>query len=143
MTKPSTKGSIRNLTSKRTGLVRVGKPLGRKTLVTRKEAEAWLVDKAETDPAFRRALLAKPTAAIARELGIAFPVGVAIRVVQESEHELFLVLPAPPALDDQELDRVVGGATKEAAASNKAFGTLVGQPQDRATKAAELGHQAQ
>jgi hypothetical protein len=139
----TTERTIRSLASKQTALLRVGKPLGRKTTVTRKEAEAWLVDKAETDAAFRRALLAKPTETIARELGIAFPAGVKVRVVQESERELILVLPAPASLGDAELDRVVGGATKEAEKSNKVVALTSGVPAAKATTAAQKAHAAE
>lgn len=80
--------------------------------MNRRNIEAQIVDKAQTDPAFRRALLANPTATIARDFNVQFPPGVHLRVVEKTARELFLVLPVPPAdapLDDRELDAVAGG----------------------------------
>jgi hypothetical protein len=112
MAKQTTKGkgtAVRNLGAKRGVLVRLGKPLGSKTLVSRREAESWLIAKADADPSFRRSLLANPAAVIAKELGLTFPASIKLRVIEEGDRELVLVLPAPVALDDRELDAVVGG----------------------------------
>ena len=102
-------GPIRNLTAKRGVLVRLGKPLGPKTMLSRREAEAWLIERADADPAFRRALIANPAPTITKALGVGFPADIKLRVIEESERELVLVLPAPVALPDGELAGVVGG----------------------------------
>lgn len=135
------KNSVRTLAAKRGVLVRLGKPLGTKTMVSRREAESWLIERADTDPAFRRALVADPSATIGKELGLTFPASVKLRVVEEGDHELLLVLPAPVALDESELDMVVGGALKEAQAtakeaekSNKATGLVPGVATTSATQ---------
>ena len=134
MTKTATqsKGKVRSLAAKRGVLVRLGKPLGAKTMVSRREAESWLIERADADPAFRRALITNPGAVIARELGLTLPETITLRVIEESDRELLLVLPAPVALDERELDAVVGGKpaqgqdkASEAAMSNK-FGSAFG-----------------
>ena len=80
---------------------------------TRKEAEALLLAKAEADPSFRKQLLSDPKAAVSRELGVELPAELKINVVQESDRNIYLVLPpqAPPMgeLVDKELDQVAGG----------------------------------
>lgn len=89
----------------------------------RKDVEA-LVEKAQSDPAFRRALLANPTGTVARELNVDFPAGVKVRVLEETERELYLVLPLPAPdtpLDDSQLDAVAGG--RQTAATS--FGVIV------------------
>jgi hypothetical protein len=123
MTKQTAKGkgtAVRSLAAKRGVLVRLGKPLGTKTMVSRREAEAWLIEKADADPGFRRALVANPAGVIAKELGLAFPPSIKLRVIEEGDRELLLVLPAPVALEDRELDAVVGGRLQEEAAKASA-----------------------
>jgi hypothetical protein len=80
----------------------------------RQELEAWLLDKAAKDAAFRRALLADPKGTLGRELGGSLPDGLAITVVEEAPDRCYLVLPAAPAgqteeLSDAELEAVAGG----------------------------------
>lgn len=86
--------------------------------MNRGDAEARLVEKAQNDPVFRRALLANPTATIARDFNVQFPPGVQVRVLEETARELFVVLPVPTAdtpLDDHQLDAVSGGKMMEEA----------------------------
>jgi hypothetical protein len=114
------KGSVRSLAAKRGVLVRLGKSLGTKTVISRREAESWLIERADADPTFRRALIANPGAVIAKELGLTFPPTIQLRVIEEGDRELLLVLPAPVALDERELDAVVGGQLAEQTAQQQA-----------------------
>ena len=109
-------------------------------LKSRREAEARIVDRAGQDPEFRRRLLATPQATIEAALGVTLPSGIRLTVLEETDRQLYLVLPAPAAgdgeLTDSELAAVSGGA---AASGEKAFGSLAA----RARKAAQAGHQAE
>lgn len=85
--------------------------------MNRHEIETQLIEKASTDPAFRRRLLEEPKAAIADLLGVALPPGMSVTVLEEQPGEHYLVLPpAPPSvealpLDDLDLALVGGGRT--------------------------------
>jgi hypothetical protein len=135
MTQTKGKGgtAVRSLASKRGMMVRLDKTLGTKTMVSRREAESWLIERADAGADFRRALVANPAAVIAKELGLTFPADLKLRVIEEGDRELLLVLPTPVALDERELDMVVGGAlaskaeaqAKEAKASNKDLTNMV------------------
>lgn len=97
-------------------------PPGAPAAMDRRQAEALLVEKARTDQAFRRALLANPTATIAREFNIDFPTGVTMRVLEETPTELYLVLPLEPTvatLSDRELESVVGGTLDQEGRRNR------------------------
>jgi hypothetical protein len=56
-----------------------------------------LTDKAGKDPDFRKDLLRAPRETVSKFLGLDLPVGINIRVVEESPSELWLVLPSPAA----------------------------------------------
>ncbi len=82
--------------------------------MNRNATETQLIDKAGTDSAFRRRLLADPRAAIAEMLGMPLPPGMEITVLEEQPGQHYLVLPpAPPNLDALPLDELdmalVGG----------------------------------
>ncbi len=63
------------------------------------------------DPVFRMRLMADPVATM-RAAGMTVPDGVAVKVVENTDTLLHLVLPAVASheLSDQDLDAVVGGA---------------------------------
>jgi Nitrile hydratase, alpha chain len=63
-----------------------------------------------SDPGFKTRLLAAPHAALA-ELGIAVPAGKTVRVVEDTESVVHLVLRPPPSgeLSTEDLRNVVGG----------------------------------
>jgi hypothetical protein len=68
-------------------------------------AEAW------ADPAFRQRLLTDP-ATVLRERGIEAPDGVQVRIVEDTEQIMHLVLPPMPAeaaLSDRQLAQITGG----------------------------------
>lgn len=79
-------------------------------------AEGQIAQRAATDPAFRRQLLAAPRAMLLAELGIALPKTVEVQVLEETADRRYLVLPAltselcmPVELPDFALTSVVGG----------------------------------
>ena len=114
-------------------------------VTTRKEGEALLIEKAQTDQGFRRELIANPSSTISKTLGVALPPGLAITVLEESARQVYLVLPAMSVgteLSDDELATVAGGMEAEA----KDAGTMkkiLGEKSARATDAAEIAHRAQ
>lgn len=69
-----------------------------------------VVARAWRDPAYKQQLLAEP-AAVLREAGIEVPAGQQVRVVENTDQVVHLVLPQQPAgtLSDEQLDQVAGG----------------------------------
>jgi Nitrile hydratase, alpha chain len=70
-----------------------------------------LVARAWADPAFKAKLLADP-AGVLKENGMTPPAGITIKVVENTDKVLNLVLPIKPApqeLSEEELHRVAGG----------------------------------
>jgi hypothetical protein len=60
---------------------------------SRSQAEAKVINKALTDPAFKAALLANPKAALESEFGVKLPANLEVNVVQEGANSATLVLP--------------------------------------------------
>jgi hypothetical protein len=79
--------------------------------ISRKQVEGALVARAMTSKAFRDELLADPRGALERELGFKLPAGVNVKIVEEDENNLYVVLPqAPPqGLAEADLEMVAGG----------------------------------
>ena len=83
----------------------------------RRQAEAWIVAKAQSDESYRKRLMSDPRGVVSQELGIEFPRDYKINVVQETAKSMYLVLPAAAArtgqgeLSDQDLEAVAGGKT--------------------------------
>jgi hypothetical protein len=72
-----------------------------------------VIAKAWADEEFKRKLLADATAVLKAE-GIEVPDGVAMRIVENTDKMLHLVIPSAPAsieLSDDELRHVAGGAS--------------------------------
>jgi len=70
--------------------------------------------RAMTDPAFKSKLLSDPKTTV-RDMGVAIPDAVNIRVYENSADTLHLVLPANPGeseLSDADLEAVAGGVSK-------------------------------
>lgn len=70
-----------------------------------------MVARAWRDPAFKAKLLADPHAAL-KDAGIPVPAGVAVKVVENTDTHVHLVLPPKPAreLSDEAVERVTAGA---------------------------------
>jgi hypothetical protein len=69
-----------------------------------------LIARAWADEAFKRRLLASP-AAVLQECGLAVPPGVQVKVVENSDQVLHLMLPPRPVgeLTEEELEQVAAG----------------------------------
>jgi hypothetical protein len=116
------------------------------TVRTRKEAEELLVRKAGQDAAFRRQLVTNPSEAIAKEFGVRIPPEVKVSVLEESDHQVFLVLPSKPSgreLADADLVAVSGGAANDKTTDHKSISNLFGSAARDSEKAADANHSAQ
>jgi Nitrile hydratase, alpha chain len=85
--------------------------------ISRAEFERRLINRSLEDETFRQRLLDEPKAAVEQELGSGLPESIEVRVVQESQDTIYLVLPSRAAvaqgteLSDQDLEKVSGGST--------------------------------
>ena len=72
---------------------------------------AAIIAKALKDDGYREELLANPKHAIQQEFGKELPLGLEVRVVEESANVVYLVLPPRPVveLSDADLHAVGGG----------------------------------
>jgi len=99
-------------------------------ITTRKQLEELLIRKASEDQTFRQELLANPKGTLTKEFGIQVQGDLKITVLEESAHNLFLVLPVRPAaagkgeLAEHELEAVAGGIV--GTGGNKAVDTKSG-----------------
>jgi hypothetical protein len=84
---------------------------------SRAEMERTLVQRSIEDDSFRQRLLDDPKATVEQELTTQLPEGVEVRVVQESQQSIYLVLPSASPLgegvelSDEELEAVAGGGS--------------------------------
>ena len=82
---------------------------------SRAQLERRLIERGLEDESFRQRLLEEPRAALEEELGARLPAEIQIRVVEETQDTIYLVLPsASPIgeggeLSDQQLEAVAGG----------------------------------
>ena len=81
---------------------------------SRAEMERTLVQRSMEDEDFRQRLLDDPKAAVEQELATQLPEDVEVRVVEESQQTIYLVLPSASPLgqgeiSDQDLEQVAGG----------------------------------
>jgi hypothetical protein len=76
-----------------------------------RQKTAAIVAKALQDDGYRAELLANPKYAIQQEFGKELPLGLDVRVVEESANVIYLVLPPKPVveLSDADLQTVGGG----------------------------------
>ena len=72
-----------------------------------------IVARAWTDDAFKQQLIANPTEVLKAQ-GVAIPEGVDVRVVENTESTIYLILPARPGgeISDEQLTEVAGGAAE-------------------------------
>ena len=77
--------------------------------ITRQEFEKQIIQKAQSDKDFRKALVNNPKVTLG-QLGVQVPEEVEIKVVEESAKLVYLVLPCSlDELTDEQLDAVSGG----------------------------------
>ncbi|HOV81024.1 MAG TPA: NHLP leader peptide family RiPP precursor [Bacillota bacterium] len=80
-----------------------------KRSVPRQELKEKIIEKAQVDQEFSKALIENPKRALGQS-GVQLPEGVTIKVVEESPRVLYLVLPVDPGeLADEQLDNVTAG----------------------------------
>jgi predicted CoA-binding protein len=72
---------------------------------------AAIIAKSLQDDDYREALLANPRNAIQQAFGKELPLGLEVRVVEESAHVVYVVLPPKPVVEvsDTDLQAVAGG----------------------------------
>jgi hypothetical protein len=91
---------------------------------SRREFEDAIVSKAQSDPAFRQALLRNAKAAIEKEFALSLPTGVEFKTIQETDAIRYIVLPAEQTgeLSEAVLTAISGGVTvNKAKTADKAF----------------------
>jgi hypothetical protein len=70
-----------------------------------------VVAKSWSEPTFKSRLMADPSTALA-ELNVSVPSGVTVKVMEDTDQVLHLVIPPRPGeLSDEDLKRVTGGFT--------------------------------
>ncbi len=74
------------------------------TLMSRKEVEAALIANAFEDDAFKQALLANPKLVIEAKFSLVLPDDLTVTVLEESDSEVFFVLPHNPYMGIEEAD---------------------------------------
>jgi hypothetical protein len=83
----------------------------------RNDLEARVIGRALKDENFRLELLRDPKSSLEKELGVKIPDSVTVRIVEEKEGEVCLILPQVPKqegeLTETELESVAGGWTME------------------------------
>jgi Nitrile hydratase, alpha chain len=82
-------------------------------MIEEQQVNQWgqIVTKAWQDDAFKKRLLANPTAVL-KEQGLEVSAGVQVRVVENTDQVIHLTLPAKPRegeLSEDELENVAGG----------------------------------
>jgi len=92
------------------------------TQSTRRDLEIKLITRAWKDEAFARELRSNPKAVFEREVGSKLPGDVEVKVVEETEKTIYLVLPEKPQaaqgeLSEEQLAAAAGGIEICAAAS--------------------------
>lgn len=76
-----------------------------------RDRTAAIIAKSQQDEGYREALLANPKNAIQQQFGKELPLGLEVRVVEESANVIYLVLPPKPTVEvsDADLKAVAGG----------------------------------
>ena len=81
----------------------------------RKQAEAYLIEKAQRDEDFRQRLIRDPARVVSSEFKLTVPPRTKLTVLEENANSLYLVLPARAAaeLNQEQLATVVAGAQQQ------------------------------
>jgi len=88
--------------------------------------KAAILAKAWTDPAFRKALLADPAAALAAAFEAKIRPGVRVNVVEQTPDHVYAVIPVrPETLSDADLDKVAGGQMSQTERENIEMGSVI------------------
>lgn len=75
--------------------------------------KAAVLAKAWTDPAFKKALLTDPAAALTTAFDAQIRAGVRVKAVEQTPDHVFAVIPVrPETLSDDDLDKVAGGMSQ-------------------------------
>ena len=77
--------------------------------ITEAVVRQYIGGRAAADADFRRALLADPRGTVETEIGVQMPGGLELKVHEETNSELHLVLPTAMELTPNELASVTGG----------------------------------
>lgn len=78
-------------------------------MLIRDDIERELLDRAESDDAFRARLLDNPNDAVREALSLNIPSNVTLKVHEEDATSIHLVLPANRELSEEELASIAGG----------------------------------
>src|SRR5262245_54977260 len=85
-----------------------------------RQKTAAIIAKALKDDGYREELLANPKHAIQQEFGKELPLGLEVRVVEESANVVYLVLPPKPVVEISDADlQAVGGGFGAAAGATR------------------------
>ncbi len=79
---------------------------------SRQEFERRVIELAEKDADFRRALIEKPRRALLDRFQLELPGDVELKVLQETPGTFYLILPAETELAEADLEKVAGGMMK-------------------------------
>ena len=77
--------------------------------LTEAAVREYIAGRAAADAGFRKALVADPRGTVEAEIGIQMPGGLELRIHEETNSELHLVLPSAVELTPRELASVSGG----------------------------------
>lgn len=92
-------------------------PNSKLALKTRKDLEIHLITRALKDEDFKRELIANPKAVIESELGTKLPDELEIKVLEETEDTIYMVLPCNPyeGISEEELQASLGMSYEDVA----------------------------
>ncbi len=78
-------------------------------MTTAKDFQERIIQRASEDDEFRARLMSDPTAAVGEELNVELPEELIVRVHEDGQDSVNLVLPPKQQLDEEDLDAISGG----------------------------------